>query len=103
MWAQMMNAVLGIWLMAAPTVLHYDGALQVNDRIVGPLAAACAIVALWPVTRPVRWVNVALGMWLIIAPWVFSVPKLALLHSVGVGFLLMGLYFALKVEDVSRN
>jgi hypothetical protein len=37
MWAQVANAFLGIWLMAAPTVLEYDGAARINDLIAGRL------------------------------------------------------------------
>lgn len=88
MWAQLGNALLGIWLMAAPAVLHYAGAASVNDRIVGPLAAACAIIALSEVTRPVRWVNVALGLWLIVAPWIWGAPYRGAVNDVVVGLLL---------------
>jgi hypothetical protein len=90
MWAQLLNAVLGVWLMAAPAVLQYGGAIRTNDRIVGPLAAACAIIAIWPVTRSVRWVNVVLGVWLIVASVVLA-PRHVLLHHIGVGVLLAGL------------
>ena len=89
MWAQIINALLGIWLMAAPAVLHYAGAASVNDRIVGPVAVACAIIAISAVTRPVRWVNMVLGLWLVIAPWILGAPYIVVLNSTAVGLLLM--------------
>jgi hypothetical protein len=52
MWAQCLNAMLGIWLMAAPTILGYGGPARTNHQIVGPLAVSCAVIALWEVTRP---------------------------------------------------
>lgn len=75
MWAYILNALLGIWLMAAPAALHYAGVASVNDRIVGPVATECAIIAISEVTRPVRWGNVALGLWLVIAPWIYGAFK----------------------------
>lgn len=67
---RIITVVLGIWLMVASDVLGYTGAARINDRIVGPLIAAAAIIAMSDVTRPVRWVGVVLGTWLLVAPWV---------------------------------
>jgi hypothetical protein len=89
MWAQLINAMLGIWLMAAPTILGYGGPARTNSHIVGPLAVSCAVIALWEVTRPVRWGNLALGLWLLVAPWVFTDTWGALFNSSLVGLLLM--------------
>lgn len=71
-WAQIINALLGIWLMASPGMLGYSGAGRINDVIVGPIIATCAIIAFWEVTRAVGRANVALGAWLVIAPWVLG-------------------------------
>lgn len=89
MWAQVVNAALGIWLMAAPAVLGYGDPAQTNDRILGPVAATFAIIAWWEVTRPVRWVNLAIGIWLIPAPWILGYDATAaIVNSVAVGVLL---------------
>jgi hypothetical protein len=53
--------------MAAPGVLGYAGAVAVNHLIVGPLVASTAIIASSEVTRGLRWVNLALGAWLIVS------------------------------------
>jgi hypothetical protein len=50
MWAQLINALLGMWLMAAPAVLGYIGPARTNDRIIGPLAAGAALIAIWETT-----------------------------------------------------
>lgn len=85
MWPRIISAILGIWLMAAPALLHYSGAASVSDRIVGPLGAATAIIAIWEVTRPLRWVGVPLGLWLLLAPWPLHFPSVAILNSALVG------------------
>jgi uncharacterized membrane protein len=86
---QVVNAALGIWLMAAPAVLGYNGAARTNDRIAGPVATACALIALHDATRSLRWVNLVLGAWLLIAPWVLGYELLSLLNSTVVGLLLV--------------
>lgn len=83
------NVALGIWLMAAPTVLGFSGVARTNDRIVGPVVAACAIIALHEVGRPLRRVNQLLGLWLLLAPWVLGYGFVPLLNSTVVGLLLM--------------
>jgi SPW repeat len=88
MWAQFINIMLGIWLMAAPTILGYVGPARTNHRIVGPLAVSCAVIALWEVTRPVRWGNLVLGLWLVVAPWMLTDAWAASLNSTLVGLLL---------------
>lgn len=69
--ARLLTALLGAWLMAAPSALHYGGIAAANDRIVGPLSLALAVIALFPATRGLRWVNLLLGIWLVVAAWIF--------------------------------
>lgn len=89
MWARLANTAVGIWLMAAPAVLGYSGPAAINDRIVGPLAATFAIVAIWEVTRSLRWSNLALGPWLLAAPWLLGgYPAAAMISSLVAGALL---------------
>lgn len=64
---------LGIWLIVAPMALGYeDWAATWNDILVGVVVA---ILAGLTMARPVRyssfaWINVVLGLWLIVAPFV---------------------------------
>jgi hypothetical protein len=76
--------------MAAPAALGYAGPARVNDRIVGPVAAGVAAVAVWEATRPFGRANLALGLWLVLAPWVLGYGWTALVNSTLVGVLLMG-------------
>jgi hypothetical protein len=43
-----------------------------SDHIVGGLVITVAIVAMAEVARPLRFINVALGLWLIAAPWLLD-------------------------------
>lgn len=98
--AQALATALGVWLMAAPAVLGYAGVVADLHRIVGPVAASFAFVALWEHMRPLRWVTLALGLPLVVAPWVLGTGPAATANSVVVGLLLGGLAFARgRVEE----
>jgi hypothetical protein len=85
MWARGVTILLGLWLMVAPAMLGYAGAAAASDRIIGPLAASVATIALTEVMRPLRWVNLGLGFWLLAAPWVLGYATAATLNSSVVG------------------
>jgi hypothetical protein len=89
MWAQLLGTLLGVWLMAAPVLLGYDGAAALNDSILGPVIATLAAVAAWEATRPVRWGNLPIGLWLLAAPWLLGYEAVPLLNSTAVGLLLV--------------
>jgi hypothetical protein len=93
MWARFISALLGGWLMAAPDVLGYSGvaAAANSDHAVGPIVVGASLVAVWRVMRPLRWVELLAGAWLIVAPWVLMrwygwIPTL---DSLGVGIALV--------------
>jgi len=89
---QLMVTAFGIWLTAAPNVLGYAGRAAMNDYIVGPVIASCAFIAVWDVMRGLRWLNVLLGGWLLLAPWVLSYEASSpRVNSLAVGVLVMGL------------
>ncbi len=71
------NIVLGIWLIVSPWFLGYGGlaAATWDAVVVGAGIAVIAIIrtARPEQTRPLGWLNVLLGLWLIISPWVVSV------------------------------
>src|SRR6185369_3281936 len=69
------NILLGIWLILAPFVLGY-ASLQVamwNDIILGALVLAIAMIRTFGTALgTASWVNVVLGIWLVIAPFVLN-------------------------------
>lgn len=87
--ARLANVILGLWLMAAPAVLNSGGAAATNGRLVGPVVATFATVAIWEATRGVRRVNTVLGAWLLIAPLILSFHELAAINSTLVGLVVL--------------
>lgn len=67
-WNHLLIVFLGAWLMAAPDVMEYEGPERIVDHLVGPLVVSAAIIAMAEATRAVRWINVMLGIWLMLAP-----------------------------------
>jgi hypothetical protein len=57
-----------------------------RDHLVGALIITVAVMAMSEVGRVLRFINVAFGLWLVIAPWVFTgASPLASAMSVVVG------------------
>ncbi|TPE43524.1 SPW repeat domain-containing protein [Pontibacter mangrovi] len=102
MWAQIINAILGIWLMASATILGYADAKTITDNqhIVGPVIASFAIISWWEATRAVRLYNVLPAAWLLLAPFVLGYDNAtATINNMAVGALVLGLSFVKgKVE-----
>lgn len=89
--AQIILVVAGLWLEFAPWVLGYDGAAATSDRIAGPVMAATAFLAVFAITRGLRWVNLATGLWLVAAPWLLGFPLDATISSMICGVLALAL------------
>ena len=84
---------LGAWLMFTPLVFGTVDTMADSDHIVGGLAVTISVIAMAEVARPLRFLNLPLGLWLIAAPWLLSgVPSsVAALHGVAAGVALLAL------------
>lgn len=94
MFARIVTALTGIWLMASPDIFSLDKTASDNDQIVGPVIATFSIVALWECTRNVRWFNFPLALWLLMTPWILSYENIvAIVNDLCAGLLVMLLTF----------
>jgi uncharacterized membrane protein len=71
-WTLLLSAALGIWLMAAPAVLGATDAAADSSHLAGALVVTWAVIAFGEVARPVRLLNIPIGLWIAISPWVLS-------------------------------
>lgn len=89
------NLILGAWLIIAPFLFAVSAPALWNDVIVGVLVLILAGVRVSkpsPATRSASWTNVALGAWLIIAPFVLAYTSAAATwNDVVVGVLIAAL------------
>lgn len=95
MWSQIIAGLLGVWLMVAPGVFSFVKKISDNDRIIGPLIASFSVIAIWECTRNVRFLNLPLAIWLLVAPWVLDYRDMtATVNDSVVALLIIILCFA---------
>lgn len=86
MWAQIFNIVIGLFLMFAPSIFSFGKADSDHFYIVGPLIITNAIIALWEFNRGIRWLNVLIGAWLLVSPFILqskgSVASIAIVSAI---------------------
>src|SRR5690606_38736358 len=73
--ASAINLVLGIWLIIAAFTIAVSEEAYWNDLIVGIIVLILAATRLsrpTEGTKPASWVNAAIGVWLIAAPFILS-------------------------------
>jgi nucleoside-diphosphate-sugar epimerase len=71
-WTLVASMAIGAFLMFTRLALGSSGAMANSDHLIGSLTITVAIIATAEVARALRLVNVALGAWLVIAPWVLT-------------------------------
>lgn len=74
-WQDWVNLVLGIWLFLSPWILGFYSSMprdSWNFFIVGIAFIVFAAFALNLHTLWEEWVNLVLGIWMIISPWALS-------------------------------
>jgi hypothetical protein len=89
MWPRFISIVVGIWLAASADVFGIDAAAKANIVICGALAATFAIVAIWEVTRGLRWINFTIGIWLLASLLIFGYEGRVLVSILISGVLLI--------------
>jgi hypothetical protein len=96
-WQDWANLAVGVWLFIAPWVLAYAGLRPAawNSWIMGAVVAAVSVAALILFAAWQEWVNVVLGVWLLVSPWVMGFASAenasALWNHVIVGLAVGGL------------
>jgi hypothetical protein len=79
--ASTLNVVAGAWLIISPWAIGYAEVVAAtwNNVVIGALVVIFAGIRLmFPDRYPgFSWINAVLGVWLIVAPWVFQFGELA--------------------------
>jgi hypothetical protein len=93
-WEDWASWLLGIWLLLSPWILLFepDAPALRNAVVVAILVLAVEVVELSIFRTWEEWLNVLLGAWLIVSPWVLGVSsKIATANFVVVGALVLAL------------
>ena len=104
-WEDWLNWAFGIWLCLSPWALDFslDTTPTRNAVIVGALIILAEVVTL-SIFRPwEEWINVVLGGWLLISPWVLGVvSRAATVDFVVIGVLVAALALY-EMREVRRR
>ena len=71
-WTLAISVLIGAFLMFSRLVLGNVPPLADSDHLVGALVITVSVIAMAEVARPLRFLNVAFGAWLIVAPWLMD-------------------------------
>lgn len=89
-WTLLLSAALGVWLMFTRLIFGTEGTMANSDHLVGSLVVTIAVTAMAEVARPLRFINLLFGVWLIVAPWLLSgATTVASWAGVGAGIALI--------------
>jgi hypothetical protein len=90
-WQDVVNVLLGIWLVVSPWVLAYvDETMAAwNAAVIGVVIALAAMSALVAYEKWEEWITAALAAWLIASPYVlgFGGMQAAAWNHLAVGLL----------------
>jgi hypothetical protein len=94
-WKDAVNLVLGLWLIVSPWALSFaaDGRPMWNASVIGLVIAVAALAALISFHKWEEWIEAALGLWLIISPYIlgFTTQMNATVNQVIVGIIVAAL------------
>lgn len=89
-WNLLATIALGLWLMSAPAVLGSVAPAAHSDHLLGALIVTVVMIALADVGRAARYVNVLLGAWVMVSPWLLTgAPAGAVWNDAIVGLLVI--------------
>ena len=71
-WTLVASAGLGLWLMFTRLIFGTEPPMADSDHLVGALIVTTAIISMAEVARPLRFLNVGFGLWLLAAPWLLE-------------------------------
>jgi nucleoside-diphosphate-sugar epimerase/uncharacterized membrane protein len=90
-WTLIASAAFGVWLISTPLTIGTEAPLAFSDHIAGCLVFTVAITAMGEVTRPLRFFNVLLGLWVAASPFVLGGGGIAVAANLAVGLAIAGL------------
>src|SRR5215472_13043490 len=86
--SSLVNVLLSVWIIISPFVLglHAPKAIW-NNVVTGILVGVLAIIR-WAMGRPgCSWVNLFLGIWLVISPFALVLGSVAMWNNVILGII----------------
>nr|WP_315235999.1 SPW repeat protein [uncultured Albidiferax sp.] len=106
-WQDPANGLLGVWLALSPWALQYvsHSTAMTNAVVVGVLLIAAALGAMLVPRAWEEWTEAALGLWMVVSPWLlgFQMQTHAMNAAVGTGLVVMALAAWTLATDKDYN
>ena len=90
-WSLAIVTLVGIWLMFTRLTLGAEGLMADADHLIGSLVITFTVIAFAEVGRPARFVNIPLGLALLVTPFAFGADVTQTIASIVSGALIVGL------------
>ncbi|MER9251981.1 NAD-dependent epimerase/dehydratase family protein [Mesorhizobium sp. M0598] len=90
-WTLVASTLAGALLMITPLSFGTSPPLYFSDHVIGCLVIMVAVTAMAEVARAVRFLNIALGAWIALSPFILAGGAAASLANLAIGALLVGL------------
>ncbi len=90
-WTLAGSILLGVALLASPLWLGADGPIYFSHHVAGCLAITVGVMAMAEITRAIRFLNAAIGAWIVVSPFVLGADALNTVAAVILGLVLIGL------------
>ncbi|WP_254522631.1 vitamin K epoxide reductase family protein [Natrinema caseinilyticum] len=89
-WTLLAAMALGVWLMLSPTIFGTTGLMADSSHLVGSLVVSVTVIATGEPARAIRFLNVPLAAWIVVAPWVIGGgPTIAAINATVAGALVV--------------
>jgi hypothetical protein len=102
MWTAILNIILGFWLMIAPSVFKMNQVTSDNNYIIGPLVITFSVISLWDINRKAIRANILLGIWLLVALFLFDFTKTIAFFSNGACGSFIILFSSIKRKALGK-
>ncbi len=100
-WNLLACVAIGIWLMCTRLTVGADDAIANADHLIGSLVVTISIMAFAEVGRPLRFLNVVLGLALFVLPAIYDASSMIMASELVCGLLLIAL--SLRRGDILKR
>jgi hypothetical protein len=82
------NILLGIWVIISPFVLQMHSTKAIWSNVVTGVVVCILALVRWSTHRPgLSWLNLMVGVWLVVSPFVLFLSTAAMWNNVILGII----------------
>jgi hypothetical protein len=98
------NIVLGMWVIVSPFVIAFHSAKAVWSNVIAGVIVGILALIRWSMRQPGwSWLNLVVGTWLVISPFVLFLSAAAMWNNVILGIIIAALALTNTYSKVSAE